>query len=80
MTSLTQDQELRITCHADRDRSVNVRNHTDSVLSMIEKAGVVMTQTELGWVDDYGGAENDNWRVRVVYQGETYEDGEVLSR
>lgn len=77
MTKLAQDEELRITCKVDPERSVTYRGSSSTVNELLDRAGVVMTAVETGWVNDNGGAENDDWRARVVWQGEALDEGEM---
>lgn len=73
---VAEDQEARIVCHADTEKSFIVEGEITDLTRLLENRGIAMSPKELEWIAQNGGAENDMWRVRIVPQGEMLEEDE----
>lgn len=75
-TVIEAGQELRITCKGDANRNVYTTQAGQDVENIVRRAGADFRQREMRWLIENGGAETDDWLVRLTDQDEPLIEGE----
>jgi len=73
---VAEDQEARIICYADPEKSFIIEGKISDLTKLLENRDVGISSKEMEWLAQNGGTENDMWRVRIVPQGEMLEEDE----
>lgn len=76
MAKIPAGMEARVTCHSDHSKSTILSDTTRSLRDQLVEHDVGFNETEMRWIDEGHGAENDHWLVRIVEPSEPFEDGE----
>lgn len=76
-TTIPAGHEARVTCLRDPSRSRFLADTQRPLCDQLAEIGVGFTPTEMGWVENHLGAENDDWIVRVVDASEPLEEFEI---
>lgn len=72
---IADGQELRITCKRDPSRSVYNTTPGASVRDEVMNAYTDFGPLEFGWLARHGGAETDDWLIRLTDRDEPLYEG-----